>query len=196
MQQLRERYQARDISTIWLRLDRADNELGRFVQSLIGAMHVALPQFLPPDLANPQQGTTAQGLAADLLDRISLSEAAIVLFLDDLELMIDQDVRDFLQRLLTNLGPHQRVIVGSRTPPALALGRLRAHGLLLELEQEDVRFTKEETASYLERQSLGKPAAIQSLQQATEGWPVALQMAAITLNARRRSGSDWLQRFS
>src|SRR6516162_2841755 len=196
MQQLRQRYQARDVATVWLQLDRADNELGRFLQSMIGATHVALPQFFPPDLANPRQRATAQGLAADLLDRISLSDAAIALFLDDLELMTNEDVRDCLQGLLTNLGPHHRVIMGSRTTPALALGRLRAHGLLLELDQGDLRFTKEETASYLERRSLGAPAVLQSLQQGTEGWPVALQMAVITLNAKGKSSSDWLQRFS
>jgi LuxR family maltose regulon positive regulatory protein len=196
MQQLRQRYQARDIATVWLRLDRADNELGRFLHSVIGATHVAVPQFFPADLAKPQQRASAQGLAADLLDRISLSDAAIALFLDDLELMTDQDVRDFLQRLLTNLGPHQRVIMGSRTVPALALGRLRAHGLLLELDQADLRFTREETASYLERQSLSAPAVLQSLQQHTEGWPVALQLAVITLNAKGKSGPDWLRRFS
>src|SRR6516164_4639524 len=196
MQQLRQRYQARDVATVWLQLDRADNELGRFLQSMIGATQVALPQFFPPDLANPRQRATAQGLAADLLDRISLSDAAIALFLDDLELMTNEDVRDFLQRLLTNLGPHQRVIMGSRTTPALALGRLRAHRLLLELDQGDLRFTREETASYLERQSLSAPAVLQSLQRRTEGWPVALQLAVITLNAKGRSGSDWLQRFS
>jgi len=196
MQQLRQRYQARDIATVWLRLDRTDNELGHLLQSLIGATHVALPQFFPADLANPQQRATAHGLAADLLDRLSLSDATIVLFLDDLELMTDQDVRDFLQRLLTNLGPHHRVIIGSRTAPALALGRLRAHGLLLEFDQGDLRFTKEETASYLERQSFDAPAVLQSLQQRTEGWPAALQMAVITLNAKGKSGSDWLQRFS
>jgi LuxR family maltose regulon positive regulatory protein len=141
MQQLRQRYQVRNIITVWLQLDCADNELGRFLQSLIGATHVALPQFFPPGLTNQRQGATAQGLAADLLDRISLSDAAIVLFLDDVELMTDQAVRDFLQRLMTNLGPHQRVIMGSRTAPGLALGRLRAHGLLLELDQGDLRFT-------------------------------------------------------
>ena len=196
MQQLRQRYQARDVATVWLQLDRADNELGRFLQSVIAATHVALPRFFPADLANPRQRASAQGLAADLLDRISLSDAAIALFLDDLELMTDEDVRDFLQRLLTNLGPHQRVIMGSRTAPALALGRLRGHGLLLEFDQGDLRFTREETASYLERQSLGASAVIQSLQQCTEGWPAALQLAAITLNAKGRSGPDWLQRFS
>ena len=131
-----------------------------------------------------------------MLDRLSLSDATIVLFLDDLELITDQDVRDFLQRLLTNLGPHHRVIIGSRTASALALGRLRAHGLLLEFDQGDLRFTKEETASYLERQSFDAPAVLQSLQQRTEGWPAALQMAVITLNAKGKSGSDWLQRFS
>jgi LuxR family transcriptional regulator, maltose regulon positive regulatory protein len=196
MQQLRQRYQARDTTTVWLQLDRADNELGRFLQSLIGATQVALPQFLLPDLANPRQGATAQGLAADLLDRISLSDAAIALFLDDLELMTDADVRDFLQRLLNNLGPRYRVIIGSRTAPALALGRLRAHGLLLELDEGDLRFTKKETAAYLERQSLDAPTLLQSLQRTTEGWPVALQMAAITLNAKGKSGLDWLPRFS
>ena len=196
MQQLRQRYRVRNIITVWLQLDCADNELGRFLQSLIGATHVALPQFFPSGLTNQRQGATAQGLAADLLDRISLSDAAIVLFLDDVELMTDQAVRDFLQRLMTNLGPHQRVIMGSRTAPGLALGRLRAHGLLLELDQGDLRFTREETASYLERQSLGAPVVLQSLQQRTEGWPAALQLAVITLNAKGKSSSDWLQRFS
>jgi LuxR family maltose regulon positive regulatory protein len=196
MQQLRQRYQARDVATVWLQLDRADNELGRFLQSIIGATHVALPQFFPADLANPRQRASVQGLAVDLLDRFSLSDTAIALFLDDLELITDEDVRDFLQRLLTTLGPHQRVIMGSRTAPALALGRLRAHRLLLELDQGDLRFTREETASYLERQSLSAPAVLQSLQQHTEGWPVALQLAAITLNTKGRHGADWLQRFS
>ena len=196
MQQLRQRSQARDVATVWLRLDRADNELGRFLQSVIGATHVAVPQFFPADLANPRQRASAQGLAADLLDRISLSDAAITLFLDDLELMTDEGVRDFLQRLLTNLGPHQRVIMGSRTVLPLTLGRLRAHGLLLEVGQGDLRFTREETASYLERHNLSAPAVLQSLQQHTEGWPAALQLAVISLNAKGGSGPDWLQRFS
>jgi LuxR family transcriptional regulator, maltose regulon positive regulatory protein len=198
MQQLRQRYQSRGIATVWLQVDRADNELGRFLQSLVGAVQIALPQFLPPDLADPyQKGTSpAQGLAADLLDRISLAESAIALFLDDLELITDQNACDFLQRLLADLGPHHQVVIGSRTSPGLALGRMRAHGLLLELDQADLRFTREETSTYLTRQSMSAPAVLETLQQRTEGWPVALQLAAITLNAKGKGGSDWLRRFS
>jgi LuxR family maltose regulon positive regulatory protein len=198
MQQLRQRYQSRGIATVWLQVDRADNELGRFLQSLMGAVQIALPQFLPPDLADPYQNGTspAQGLAADLLDRISLSETAIALFLDDLELITDQNACDFLQRLLADLGPHHQVVIGSRTSPGLALGRMRAHGLLLELDQADLRFTREETSTYLTRQSMSAPAVLETLQQRTEGWPVALQLAAITLNTKGKGGSDWLRRFS
>ena len=62
---------------------------------------------------------SAQGMAADLLERISLSEDTITLFLDDLELITDQDICGFLQRLLTNLGPHHQMVIGSRTSPAM-----------------------------------------------------------------------------
>ena len=55
MQQLRRRYQARDVATVWLQLDRADNELGSFLQSMIGATHVALPSSF--HLISPTHGS-------------------------------------------------------------------------------------------------------------------------------------------
>ena len=87
------------------------------------------------------------------------------------------------------------MVIGSRTPPPLALGKVRAHGLLLELTHTDLRFTPEETTSFLKRQDMAASAALQ-LQQRTEGWPAALQLAAITFGAKGKSGTHWLERFS
>ena len=198
MQQLCRLFQSRRLGTVWLRLDEADNDLGHFLQSLMAAIHVALPEFTPLEFAGIPFGPTgsAQGLAADVLDRISLSDATIALFLDDLELISDQTTWDFLQRLLADLGPHHRVVMGSRTSPLLALGRMRAHGLLLEFTQADLRFTEEETDSFLGQHNMTAPEAVHSLQQRTEGWPAALQLAAITFTAKGRAGTDWLERFS
>jgi LuxR family maltose regulon positive regulatory protein len=197
MQQIRQLYQLRGTPCVWLQLDRGDNDLGRMLRSLMGAVQTAMPQFLPPDIANSLEGAGgSQGLAADLLDRISLSDDAVALFLDDLELITDPKACEFLQRLFANLGPHHQVVIGCRRPPALAFGRLRAHGLLLELDQTDLRFTPEETLTYLERQNLASPALLQALLQRTEGWPVALQLAAITLSTKGRHGPDWLRGFS
>jgi LuxR family maltose regulon positive regulatory protein len=73
---------------------------------------------------------------------------------------------------------------------------MRAHGLLVEIDQSDLRFTPEETLSYLTRQRIRSPGVLQTLQRRTEGWPVALQLATITLNTKGKHGADWLRRFS
>jgi ATP/maltotriose-dependent transcriptional regulator MalT len=61
MQQLRQRSQARDIATVWLRLDRADNELGRFLHSVIGATHVAVPNSFQPISPNLSSAPARKG---------------------------------------------------------------------------------------------------------------------------------------
>jgi LuxR family maltose regulon positive regulatory protein len=197
MQQLRRELQAQGMATVWLRLDSGDNALGRFLQSLLAAIQLAMPQFVPPDFASTPLGPagTTQGLAADLLDRIALSELPVALFLDELELITAAETGEFLQRLLADLGPHHRVVMGSRTPPPLSLGRLRAHGLLLDLTHTDLRFTPEETTSFVTRRGMPPAAALQ-LQRRTEGWPAALQLAAITFGAKGKSAAEWLERYS
>jgi len=197
MQQLRRALQLHGMSTVWLRLDGGDNDLERFLRSLCGAIQLALPQFIPPDFASTPLGPagSTRGLAAELLDRISLSELPVALFLDEMELITANETCEFLQRLLSDLGPHHRVVMGSRTLPPLSLGRLRAHGLLLDLTHTDLRFTSEETASFLTRREMPVAAALR-LQQRTEGWPAALQLAAITFGAKGKSVPDWLEGFS
>jgi LuxR family maltose regulon positive regulatory protein len=197
MQQLRRVLQLQGLATVWLRLDDGDNALGRFLQSLSGAIQLVLPQFIPPDFASTPLGPagSAQGLAADLLDRISLSELPVVLFLDELEQITAAETVEFLQRLLADLAAHHRVVIGSRTPPPLSLGRLRAHGLLLDLTHTDLRFSPEETTSFLKRRELPAAAALR-LQGYTEGWPAALQLAAISFGDKGKSATQWLEHYS
>ncbi|WP_083636365.1 LuxR C-terminal-related transcriptional regulator [Bradyrhizobium sp. AS23.2] len=184
MQQLRRRLQAQGIVTAWLQVEQADNRLDRFVQSLAGAMQVALGKPVTGSYdVHAAEANPTQGRVADVLASLSGSEIPIALFLDDLELIVDAAVWAFLQRLLAELDLQHRLVLASRTKPALALGRIRAHGQLLELGQSDLRFTQEETANYLDRQNIGA-SSIRVLQQHTEGWPAALRLAAAALNTR------------
>ena len=48
MQQLRKRFEVRGMTTVWLRVERADNDLGRFMGSLVGAAQVALGEPVAP----------------------------------------------------------------------------------------------------------------------------------------------------
>ncbi|MDI3561903.1 LuxR C-terminal-related transcriptional regulator [Bradyrhizobium sp. Arg816] len=178
MQQLRRRLQAQGVVTIWLQVEQADNRFDHFVQSLAGAVQAALgqPGANSSREVHATEASRTQGQAADVLASLSVSETPIVLLLDDLELIVDAAVWAFLERLLVELDLHHRVVFGSRTRPQLALGRIRAYGQLLELGQTDLRFTPEETTKYLERQNVGA-SSIRALQQHTEGWPAALQLA-------------------
>src|SRR5579863_1720310 len=101
MQQLRKRFQARGFATVWLRVGPGDNSLGAFVQSLAGAMRATLPDSGgPPDLHGFEAVGSSQGLAADLIERLSQAEAEIALFLDDLEILVAEPVWTFLQRFI------------------------------------------------------------------------------------------------
>jgi LuxR family maltose regulon positive regulatory protein len=197
MQQLRKHFQARGIETIWVRVERADNDLGCFLRSLTAATNLALgdPTTSVPSHGHAVAAGSAHGLAADLIDRLSVSEGAIVFFLDDLELIIDEEVWTSLQRLLADLDTRHRMLLASRTTPPLALGRMRADGRLLELDQTELRFTLEESQAYLERHGIGTHA-VRALQEHTDGWPAALQLAVVALNTKGSRRSHVLQTFS
>ena len=86
----------------------------------------------------------------------------------------------------------QHLVIASRSEPVLDLAFLRAKGRVVELDTDDLRFTSEEIGQFFSLAvGLQLPAeTIQTLEQRTEGWATALQMAA--LSQRNRPDSDKL----
>jgi LuxR family maltose regulon positive regulatory protein len=85
--------------------------------------------------------------------------------------------------LLDALPPQARLILLSREDPPLPVARLRARGQLVEIRQDELRFTAEEAASFL-NQVMGLSLTggqIQTLEERTEGWIAGLQMVALAL---------------
>src|SRR5207244_4555408 len=70
--------------------------------------------------------------------------------------------------------------------PAWPLARLRARGELVEIRAADLRFTPDEAAAYLnEAMGLDLTARdLAALEERTEGWIAALQLAALSLRGR------------
>ena len=74
----------------------------------------------------------------------------------------------------------------SRADPPLPLARLRAQGELVEVRAAELRFTSEEAAHYFNtvmELSL-EPQQVAALERRTEGWIVALQLAALSMQGR------------
>ena len=87
--------------------------------------------------------------------------------------------------LLDHMPPQMHLVLLTRTDPPLPLSRLRVRSQLAEIRADQLRFTRDEIAAFLNeamelRLSTGDIAA---LEMRTEGWIAGLQLAAIALQS-------------
>ncbi|RCW69427.1 LuxR C-terminal-related transcriptional regulator [Pseudorhodoferax soli] len=177
----------RGIATGWFRLDKADNDVDRFLAYLVEAFR-AIDTAIPSALGR-YDGAVANdthGAMLDLAGHLAAFEGEFVLFLDDFEVIESPVVLGLVRQFIDVLPAGGRLVIGSRTVPDLGLGRLRAHGQLVEIETPQLRFSSAETAAFL-RQQRGlalRDDDILRLQHRTEGWPAALWLVSLALRDR------------
>ncbi|HRE27527.1 MAG TPA: hypothetical protein PK954_12900, partial [Anaerolineales bacterium] len=77
------------------------------------------------------------------------------------------------------------LVLSGHIRPPLALGHLRARGLVTELDAGDLRFTTDEGIAYVRRYPQGPQLAyddIERLVKRTEGWAAGLTLTALALS--------------
>lgn len=191
MLQLRQRFREAGLLGAWLTVDEADNDLSRF----LGFLAAALEQI--GIVYRPECEGDIAATAVALLDRIASHEAPFALFVDDFEAIRNPAVLSWLSQIIDNIPPGSRVVLGSRQLPNLGLGRLRAKARMVEIEAAQLRFSMEETRSYLQqrrRLSL-TPDQIQRLFRSTEGWATGLWLASMSLE-QGGDAEDFIAGFS
>ena len=174
-------------SVAWLSLDQRDNDPELFWTYLVGALKTAAQGAGASALSllqSPQPPTEA-GLAT-LLNDLDALPNDVVLVLDDYHVIEARGVQEGMAFLLEHLPPQIHLVIASRADPALPLARLRGRGELVEIRAADLRFTPDEAAAYLnEVMGLVLTAPdVAALEERTEGWIAALQLAALSLQGR------------
>lgn len=174
----------------WLTLCSLDSEFERFLVHLMAVFNIAIHGKKNKEVANDFLSDN-DSLALELLDKISAREKPFTVFLDQFELAHNQSCDDFLRLILDRLPSNGQLVIASREIPNLQLGRLRALGQLVEIDQTQLCFTYGETASFLQDKCdlLLPDADIRKLQDVTEGWPAALWLAAKALEGKKNPGS-------
>jgi LuxR family transcriptional regulator, maltose regulon positive regulatory protein len=175
----------RRVSCAWLSLDEDDNDAARFLRHLIAALQKAsahigkhVAEDLIADLASGSR-SVLEAIAGDLAQ----VRHRIVLFLDDLQLVEEPEVRGILNWLINYAPRLLQYVIGTRRDPGLRLSGLRVRCQLLELAAEQLQFDAAEAAQFY-KSRLGRdlPALdLQTLLSKTEGWPAALELAALVL---------------
>lgn len=179
MLQARERLEASGVATAWLTLDRADNDLPRFLDCLTESLRgLREPAF------ESLSGFT-------LVEALSRHEAPLTIFLDDFEVLQEPAVLSVVRKIIDNLPRRAQLVLGSRSLPDLGLGRLRARGQLVEIDAEHLRFSLDEAREFFRlRGTRTMPLHdLAKLHSKTEGWIAALWLASMALE-RRGAGAD------
>ena len=196
--QAREQLAAQGVDTAWLTLDRADNDLPRFLACLHQAVAAIVAELPPGD--DPLM----------VLDALARHDAPFALFLDDFDLITEPAVLGLVREIIDHLPRRGQLVLGSRSLPDLGLGRLRAAGQLLEIDAEQLRFSLAEAQRFFALRHAGLAelqAEVQAELQAnlpellrkTEGWIAALWLASMALDGviqRQGSVAGFIGQFS
>jgi LuxR family maltose regulon positive regulatory protein len=187
----------------WVSLDDGDNDPARFSAYLAAALQptdesAGLTGGHPFELA----GTFLQeSHLIKLVNQAAVLPQALVLVLDDYHMITSQVIHDAVTFLVDHLPEHLHLVLATRADPPLPLARLRAGGHLIELRQNDLRFTAEEASAFLNNiMELDLSAQdVAALAARTEGWIAGLQMAALSLQGPRShptTRSESIQAFT
>ncbi len=179
-------------------LDESDSHAASFWLYVVTALHSAAPGVgagVLPLLAAGQPATRT--LLTAVLNEVADQQNDVDLILDDYHLADSTEVAEGMTFLLEHRPANLHVVVSTRADPNLPLARLRARGELVEIRARDLRFTVDETASYLT--DIGglpvAPAQVSALESRTEGWAAALQLASLSMQGRDDIG-DFIEGFA
>lgn len=182
---------ATKLSVAWLSITGEEDDTESFLRYLLAALEPIKPDILesPLRILLESQGPDIKAVFSSFLNTANEIPDHTVIVLNDYHLIEDSSIHDAVTFLLDHLPRTLHFLIASRSTPSLPLARYRAHGQLLEIKADDLRFTRDETANFLKRSMELElsPDQIDSLQADTEGWIVGLQLAALAI--RRRSGS-------
>ena len=170
--------------SLWLGLSQRDSDPGRFLERLLEG----LQQFCP-DLGNQALGLLKmrqrhQPFAFEewldsLLDELALHlhpQNPLLLVLDDYHLAQGPVLDRCLQFFLNHLPPGLVLLVTSRQRPDWHLARLRLSQQLLELTEQDLRLSPEESLAVLDQHPTTlRGQALDNLIQRSDGWVAGLR---------------------
>jgi LuxR family maltose regulon positive regulatory protein len=200
---LRQRHE--HLPVAWLSLDPGDNDPMRFWRYVLTACQAFRAGRDQSAFSPSNSGARSAASHLDLLLTTFLNELASlphrsILVLEDYHVISEPEIHASLSFVLEHLPITLHLVVISRMDPPLPLARLRAHGELCELHAEDLRFSEEETASFLQQ---ALPIALSTgeihrLDMRLEGWVTGLRLVTLALQRRlsRSEAEHFLMTFS
>lgn len=186
----------------WLSLDEGDNSLVRFLTYFVTTL-----QTIESDLgqgvmvALQSSGTVdVEIVLTNLINEIAEFPHDVVLVLDDYHVIESQPIDQAITFLLDHLPSQMHLVIASRIDPSLPISRLRARGQVAEIRADDLRFSPDEAAFFLNQMMDFDLSAqdVAALGERTEGWIAGLQLAALSMQGfgDKNEITEFVNRFT
>jgi LuxR family maltose regulon positive regulatory protein len=170
-------------------LDGGDNDPIRFLQYLIAALSPLASgvEAEAPGMLQGNQPSQFENIINLLVNELASFPEPFILVLDDLHVIQSESVLKILAYLLEHLPPQMHLALLSRTDPLLPLSRLRARNQLTDIRADQLRFTRDEIAAFLnDVMGLALSADdLSAMETRTEGWIATLQLAALSMQSSK-----------
>lgn len=171
----------------WLSLDENDSELNLFLNYFIAALRTINEEACQETLTllQARQQPPDAVLYATLSNELSELPGEVILVLDDYHTVRGTEVHNLFVELARHWPKPLRLVLISRIDPPIPLTSLRAKGMLHEIRTQNLRFTPEETAAYLNQMHLALRSQEDRhlLEERFEGWPAGLHLAVLSMRS-------------
>lgn len=186
--------QAREQECCWLALRDKHRDPKALLLDLLQALREQLPAIDCSQTESHLRTATSyliEPVMASLAYEIEAVGRRIFLFLDDLENLSTAAGRDIVALLIEHRPANLTLVLGSRDIRQFALSRYRLAGKIVEFGIKDLQFNAGEIRELLsQRFDIELPdTALLALARKTEGWPAALSLYAMGVNARGQTGT-------
>ncbi len=175
----------RGMDVAWLSLGEGENEPGRLLDHVIRALGRVSEQVVAnlPAIVEASPTLPVDVILTRLINGVAAWKRDIVLAIDDAHFLTNPAVGAILDALLAYAPPNLRVLLATRGAVPVKVATLRMRGLMVRLDEAALRFSLEEAVSFLNgcRGLSLTEADILALQNRTEGWIAALQLASLAL---------------
>jgi LuxR family maltose regulon positive regulatory protein len=176
-----------DVITTWIQLSEQDNLPSRFWENYthtISLFNEKLAAKLA-DIGFPDTETKID-LWMSALEDVTTPAKKYALVFDDFHLIHNPDLLAFLERVIYlrfhNAVNNRVTILISRTAPAINTITLASKGALLEIDEDDLRFTKEEVSDYFRILDVSPSHyALSEIYRDTGGWAFAVNLIGAAL---------------
>ena len=168
---------------IWMTLDGSDGDPVRLWTHLAtgvarlrdGLGHRALTRL------GVEPATVKTGID-ELVNSLVAYGRRVTIVLDDLHTVRSETSLRSIEYAIECLPPTARMLVATRSEPAISLAPLRAGRALIEIRARELAFTVDEARELIAREGIKLSGeSLELLVERTEGWPAGLYLAALWL---------------